>query len=253
MDNKKTFVIVLITILLVVMVKMFLIPATLPSHSLSTKDDFAILSASFKKNFYEDCANKIIFPASSLYDEVEIIAKEAIVHQDSSCFWIIPQKNTTTLKLHLIGKKNRNLVYETQISVNVVKPPQAQMISLLNGRITHIDSLKLTDDEVGSRLTVKIKPDTIFERQCPKDNEYEFTKVEVFIQNILNEKHRIGEATLSGRNANKGLDFPFHSAFFRPVNASIHFLIHDIRRKKYNGLYDYPVFTPKEIIVRKRT
>ena len=45
--NKKTFVIVLITILGVAMVKIFLKPA--------------ILSASLKKNFYEDCANKIIF------------------------------------------------------------------------------------------------------------------------------------------------------------------------------------------------
>ncbi len=219
------------------------------------QDSLGILLAPFQTDFYEDCANKVIFPANTLYDNIEISTKEAIISQDAGHFWLVPNANTAKIQLHLLGKKKGNIIFQTEKEVNIRKPPKAKIRANVNGLWTHIDSLKIGKDAVGAKFTIKIQPDSAFALLCPRDCQYEFTEVSVFIQNLLKERHKIGGADLSGKRANEGLDFPFHSSFFREVNESNHFIIKDIRRKKYNESYeicqDFSA-AEKEIVVWKK-
>ena len=183
---------------------------------------------------YRDGANVVTIEVQKSYRKALFIltSEEAEIKPSTESkrrFLVIPKGETCVVKIS--QKKGKKVIEIGKITYNIVQAPKPTIVLLMNGQKMSPEAKA----QKGSRITVKIVPDSAYKAKYPSDARYEISHIDVFVDCGDGEK-QVGGADLNGRDAAAGLDLPIPGTVYGcEKEAKVYFKIKDIQQKNFRN------------------
>lgn len=185
---------------------------------------------------YRNIANIITVHATDLPKKKQILltSTQAEVKQSTESenrFLVVPTGETCLIEVYSSNKRGKKREKIGEITQQVIAVPKPTIMLLMNEEAMSIG----TKVPKGSRITVKIVPDSAYKSQYRNDSRYEIAQIDVFLDCGSGQK-KVGGAVLTGRDATMGIDLPIPSDAYRcEGEGTVYFKIKDIYHKNFKG------------------
>lgn len=196
---------------------------------------------------YYECGNSILFDLPEGLNNVSIEASQAIVQNldiNPRKFTIVPSGTNCNLKCR--AYESDGSVHTWERSFNVIKPPRPEIELLVNNRVydgySHINKK--------SKCIVRLKADTHFLNNMPRDARYTITKVDLLVSRSLGAPTKIASYNGNGIDASNGINIDLGNKLRTDSpGTKIYFRIEQIQRVNFQNQKINENFSSRELII----
>ncbi|MEO0895276.1 MAG: GldM family protein [Bacteroidota bacterium] len=184
---------------------------------------------------YRNCANPLNIDAPALGDyykpTVRVSGGDAIAsNSNRKKFTIVPRNNPCVIDVS--STSNGQTVQLGKVPYRVIKPPKPEVQFRINGRMSN----GVGSYPAASRINVKIKPDTEFLQQFPRDARYEAKEIVVLLETGMGTPRQVKTINLAGKNLGNGVNITLPAAVRQaPRGSKVYVQLKEVKRINFRG------------------